>query len=154
LGLVGARPVEQRKGADKGIDGRIYFHDKGGGRTTKQIIISVKAGALHATYVRDLRGVLEREHAEIGVLLSLDEPTKPMRGEAASAGFYASPWGQHPRIQFLTVGELLAGKRIDCPPLRQTSRTFKQAPRADTYEGEQGSLPMAAERPDSEWPTT
>ena len=31
LGLVGARPVEQKKGADKGIDGRIYFHDEGAG---------------------------------------------------------------------------------------------------------------------------
>ncbi|MCK4790711.1 MAG: hypothetical protein KAV87_43650, partial [Desulfobacteraceae bacterium] len=28
LGLVGARPVEQKKGADKGIDGRLYFHDE------------------------------------------------------------------------------------------------------------------------------
>jgi hypothetical protein len=140
LGLVGARPVEQKKGADKGIDGRIYFHDEGGGKSTKQIIISVKAGSLHATYVRDLRGVVEREHAEIGVLLSLEEATKAMRKESASSGFYTSHWGQHPRIQLLTVGELLAGKRIDCPPLRQTSRTFKQAPKADTERTEQGSL--------------
>jgi len=147
LGLVGARPVEQKKGADKGIDGRIFFHDEQGG-PTRQVILSVKAGGLHATYVRDLAGVIGREHAEIGVLLSLEEPTKPMRKEAASAGFYTSPWGQHPRIQLLTVGELLAGKRIDCPPLRQTDRTFKKAPRADTYEGEQGSLPLVAEHPD------
>ncbi len=140
LGLVGARPVEQKKGADKGIDGRIYFHDEGEGKDTKQIIISVKAGGLHATHVRDLRGVLERERAEIGVLLSLEEPTKAMRKEAASGGFYTSHWGQHPRIQLLTVGELLAGKRIDCPPLRQTSRTFKQAPKADKERTEQGSL--------------
>jgi site-specific DNA-methyltransferase (adenine-specific) len=150
LGLVGARPVEQKKGADKGIDGRIYFHDEGQGKDTKQIIISVKAGALHPTYVRELRGVLEREQAQIAVLLSLEDPTKPMRKEAASGGFYASHWGQHPRIQLLTVGELLAGKRIDCPPLRQTNRTFKQAPRADTYDGEQESLPLVAERPDSD----
>jgi len=150
LGLVGARPVEQKKGADKGIDGRIYFHDEGEGKDTKQIIISVKAGALHATYVRDLRGVVEREHAEIGVLLSLEDPTKAMRKEAASSGFYTSNWGQHPRIQLLTVRELLAGKRIDCPPLRQTDRTFKRAPRAGTYEGEQESLPLVAERTDSE----
>jgi DNA modification methylase len=91
LGLVGARPAEGKKGADKGIDGRIYFHENGG--TTRQVILSVKAGKLHANYVRDLRGVVEREKAAIGVLLSLDEPTKPMRTEAASAGFYASPWG-------------------------------------------------------------
>jgi adenine-specific DNA-methyltransferase len=53
-----------------------------------------------------------------------------MRTEAASAGFYKSPWGQHPRLQIVTVGELLDGRKIDAPPARQTSVTYKQAPRA------------------------
>lgn len=57
LGLVGARPVEQKKGADKGIDGRLYFHDEGPGGKTKQIIFSVKAGTLTTAHVRDLLGV-------------------------------------------------------------------------------------------------
>ncbi len=127
LGLVGARPVEQKKGADKGIDGRIYFHEGPG--QTKQIILSVKAGKLHAPYVRDLRGVLEREKAEIAVLISLEEPTGPMRREAASAGFYTSPWGKHSRIQLMTVEDLLTGKTIDRPPA-QASVTFKRAPKA------------------------
>jgi hypothetical protein len=67
LGLVGARPAEGKKGADQGIDGRIYFHEGDADNTTKQIILSVKAGKLHAPYVRDLRGVMEREKAAIGV---------------------------------------------------------------------------------------
>lgn len=130
LGLVGARPAEQKKGADKGIDGRLIFHDDPGGKT-KQVIISVKGGKLQAAYVRDLRGVIEREQAEVGVLLSIEEPTAAMRKEAASAGFYSSPWGsKHPRLQILTVGELLDGKRIDYPAGRQTNRTFKKAPKA------------------------
>ena len=131
LGLVGARPVgEVKKGADRGVDGRVYFHDGDGGET-KQIVISVKAGKLHAHYVRDLRGVLERERAALGVLLTFNAPTKAMRTEAASAGFYDSPWGgQHPRVQILTVGELLAGKKLDAPPSRQTSLTYKRAPKA------------------------
>lgn len=134
LGLVGARPVEQKKGADKGIDGRLFFHDEGQSGKTKQIVFSVKAGKLHANYVRDLRGVVEREQAAIGVLITMQEPTKPMRTEAASAGFYESAWGvgettKHPRIQILTVGELLAGARIDMPPTRDL-RTFKRAKRA------------------------
>ena len=108
LGLVGARPVGQKKGADKGIDGRVYFHEGPG--KTKQIILSVKAGTLHAPHVRDLRGVVDREKAEIGVLISLEEPTGPMRKEAASAGFYTSPWGTHARIQLVTVEDLLTGK--------------------------------------------
>lgn len=128
LGLVGARPVDQKKGADKGIDGRLYFHD--GGKGTRQIVISVKGGKLKATDVRDLRGVREREKAEIGVLLSFEPPTKPMRAEAASAGFYDSPWGKHPRIQLLTVAELLDGNGIDYPRTAGTNQTYKQAPRA------------------------
>lgn len=128
LGLVGARPVEQKKGADKGIDGRIYFHEGPG--QTKQIILSVKAGKLHATYVRDLRGVMEREKADMGVLISLEESTGLMRKEAVSAGFYTSPWGKHTRLQLVTVEDLLTGKTIDRPPI-QTSTTFKKAPKAD-----------------------
>lgn len=127
LGLVGARPVEGRKGADKGIDGRIYFHTGDG--KTRQIILSVKAGHVGVAQVRDLRGVLDREQADIGALISLEEPTSPMRSEAASAGFYTSPWGKHARLQFLTVEELMAGRVIDRPPA-QTSVTFKRAPKA------------------------
>jgi DNA modification methylase len=129
LGLVGARPVEQKKGADKGIDGRIYFHEGPG--KTKQIILSVKAGKLQATYVRDLRGVVEREKAEIGVLIAMEPPTAPMRKEAASAGFYTSPWGKHPRLQIITVEDLLTGQGINRPPA-QASTTFKRAPKDQT----------------------
>ena len=131
LGLVGARPAEQRKGADRGIDGRLYFHDEPGGKT-KQIILSVKSGNVTVRDIRDLRGVLDREQAEIGVLITLEEPTKPMQGEAASAGFYKTPYGNHPRLQILTVGELLTvGRRIDYPPeLARNDLTFKKAPKA------------------------
>lgn len=133
LGLVGARTATSaKKGSDRGIDGRLLFHDEGSGGKTKQIVFSVKAGKAGVSHVRDLRGVLERETADMGVLISLQEPTDPMRAEAAGAGFYHSPWGtQHQRIQVVTVGELLAGKTLDAPVLHQTSRTFKKAPKAD-----------------------
>jgi DNA modification methylase len=140
LGLVGARPAEQKRGADRGIDGRLYFHDEGPGKRSKQILFSVKAGRVTAQHVRDLRGVLEREKAEIGALLSLQEPTSAMRREAASGGFYASPWGsKHPRIQLLTVAELLAGRKPDYPPTR-ANVTFKKAPRAEGERPHQNSL--------------
>lgn len=113
LGLVGARPTEQKKGADKGIDGRLYFHDDPASGKTKEIIFSVKSGHVTAKDLRDLRGVLDREKAQVGVLISLEEPTKPMRTEAASSGFYDSPWGKkYPHIQIFTVRELLDGKSI------------------------------------------
>lgn len=129
LDLVGARPAELKKGADKGIDGRLFFHEGGADRETRQIVISVKSGKLHAPYVRDLRGVLEREKAEIAVLISLEEPSRQMRSEAASAGFYRSPWGEHARLQLLTVTELLDGRGIDYPRTSGTNRTTKSAVR-------------------------
>lgn len=109
----------------------MYFHDDADSKT-KQIVISVKAGHTSVPHLRDLRGVLDREKAEIGVLITMQEPTSAMRSEAAGGGFYTSPvWGKsYPRIQILTVAELLCGKGIDMPPLRQVSATFKKAPRA------------------------
>jgi hypothetical protein len=132
LGLVGARPVEQKKGADRGIDGRLLFHDEQGGET-KQVILSVKAGHIHRNHVHELRGVVEREHAAIGVLLSMESPTRPMREEAADGGFYDGPWGQHyPRLQLLTVGDLLDGRKIDMPDTASMAAnvTHRRAPTA------------------------
>ena len=130
LSLVHARPAEQKKGADRGIDGRLYFHDEGPAGQTKQVIFSVKAGHTNVSHVRDLRGVLDREKAQVGVLISMQESTQPMRTEAASGGFYKSVGGsQFPRIQILTVAELLAGKRVDMPAWHE-QRTFKAAPKA------------------------
>lgn len=133
LGLVGARSAEKKKGADRGIDGQLYFHDEPDSKKTKtkQIMLSVKAGHTGVSHIRDLRGVIEREKAQIGVLLCMQKPTKAMRTEAVSAGFYKSPWGtKHPVLQILTIAQLLSGKRIDCPPLGQTNVTFKKAPKA------------------------
>lgn len=113
--LLGANQLDQKKGADRGIDGRLYFHEKEGAET-RQAIISVKGGRTNAAAVRDLRGVVEREKAALGVFVTLRHPTQPMRREAASAGFYESAAGRfYPRLQILTVEELLNGKQIDYP---------------------------------------
>ena len=57
---------EEKKGADRGIDGRMMF--KNGPYGDGLIIISVKGGDnVGVQMVRDLRGVIEREGAEIGV---------------------------------------------------------------------------------------
>lgn len=140
LGLVGARPHEQERGADKGIDGRLYFHDEGPKGKTKQVIISVKAGNTGSAHVRDLVGVLDREKAQIGVLISMRAPTKPMRKEAASAGFYVSSWGNHARVQLLTIEELLGGATIDYPRTAGSNVTYKQAPRQILKVAEQLNL--------------
>ncbi len=140
LGLVGAWPVEQKKGADKGIDGRLYFHDDPNTRKTKQIIFSVKAGKVRVPHVRDLCHVVDREEAQMGVLISMHAPTKPMRTEAVGAGFYESPWGKHAKIQLITVSELLKGERIDMPPAQGVNVTFKRAPKQQAGGHEQMDL--------------
>jgi DNA modification methylase len=116
LSLVGARPTDKMKVADQGIDGRLYFNDAPNCRA-RQIIFWIKVGSLGANHVRDLRCIVEREKAEIGVLISTNEPTAAARREAQLAGFYESPIRtRHPRLQLLTIAELLRAKRIDYPP--------------------------------------
>jgi len=138
LGLVGARPIDQKKGADKGIDGKIIFQGEKPGEF-ETVILSVKAGNTGAAHVRDLKGTVEREKAAIGVLISMEEPTKPMHTEAVTAGFFESKtWGKkYPKIQLLTIAELLAGKKIDMPPIRQVGATFKKAEKFKGKIGEQ-----------------
>ena len=136
LGLVNARPVEPKKGADQGIDGRRYFID-GKRRVTKQIVFSVKSGHTGVKDIRDLRGVVERENAAIGVLITLETPTRDMRKEASAADFYHSDWREtkHSRLQILTIEELMSGKKLDLPVLARTPATdltFKKAPKAKT----------------------
>lgn len=138
LGKVSARQAAgkaAKKGADKGVDGRLFFHDEPGG-PTRQIVISVKGGKLKADDVRALGHVRERERAEIGVLLTLQPPSPGMRADAASAGFYVSPWGRHPRLQIITVEELLHGAGIDYPRIAGANVTHRKAPRRQRSQGE------------------
>jgi site-specific DNA-methyltransferase (adenine-specific) len=127
--LVNARPAKgHKKGADTGIDGYINFFDDKSGKA-KQVIVQVKSGYVGVNHVRDLKGVLEREKAPIGALITLREPTKPMLTEAAAAGFYESKEfpGRYPRLQILTIAELLAGKKLEYPTHRD--ETFAKAER-------------------------
>jgi len=134
LGLVGARPAEGKKGADKGIDGRILFFESPSDKKSKQIIISVKSGKVTSSHIRDLKGVVEREKAVIGVYISLNPPTKDMNEEAASAGFYKSielDESTYPKIQILTIEDLINGKTIMSPKYSRNkngNQTFKRAP--------------------------
>lgn len=90
--------------------------------------------------MRDLRSVIEREEAQIGVLISMEPPTRPMLKEAAEAGFYKPPGleDRYPRIQILTIEELLAGKRVEYPRLLEV--TFKKAPKARPAAEKKGQL--------------
>lgn len=109
VGRVGGQP--RGRGADKGIDGEIAFlrglRDYGRG------IVSVKGGQ-HVTpdMVRALKGTVERERADIGIFICLDPPTRDMRTEAHSGGRINLPGGNRPRIQIVTVEDLIAGPNL------------------------------------------
>jgi site-specific DNA-methyltransferase (adenine-specific) len=145
LSLVRARPVggeagskKGKKGADKGIDGVIAFIDEATAKP-KRVIVQVKSGKVSSRDIRDLRGVLQREGAAVGLFVTLEEPTRDMLTEAASAGFYHSPgWRQdYPKLQILTIEQLLTGTRPQLPP---SQMTFKQAERVKESGPAQGKL--------------
>jgi site-specific DNA-methyltransferase (adenine-specific) len=142
VGLVGGRPAqEKKKGKDTGIDGYIYFFDDNSGQA-KKIIIQVKSGNVKSGDIRDLKGVLEREHAQIGAFITLKPSTKDMRTEAVSAGFYepqASPGSKYPKLQILTIDELLSGAKLLYPQWAGAA-TFKRAERQSKNHANQSKM--------------
>ena len=142
LGLVDARPAQDRKkGADSGIDGYINFFDDNSGKA-KRIVAQVKSGHVTRNQVATLKGDMEREKAEIGLFITLQPPTGPMKAEATSAGFYTPehyPDTHYPRIQILTIEELLNGIRAEYPRLAPEA-TFRRAQRRRRPAGTQPGL--------------
>jgi DNA modification methylase len=152
LGLIGARPWggTRKKGADKGIDGVRFFVDerKNGQDVTKRMLVQVKSGKVGSKDIRDFVGTLSREEAEMGVFITLAEPTAPMKQEAASAGTYISPWGKKhfPRVQILTIEELMADqyrpkpKCLLVPGGSDDQHTLAEPPKYKTNGPDQGKL--------------
>ncbi len=143
--LVNAQPYKGKtKGADSGIDGQIFFTDIEKGKATiKKIIVSVKGGGnVGAAMVRDLVGTVQRTKAEIGLFVTLTPPTKPMEKEAAAAGFYRAGNGrEYPRIQILTIEDLLTRrKRPEYWDMDMGELTFKKAQREAGEVAVQGQL--------------
>ncbi|HLL79278.1 MAG TPA: DNA methyltransferase [Ktedonobacteraceae bacterium] len=141
LSLVRAKPLggqegsrNGKKGSDKGIDGVINFIDDAYDKP-KRVLIQVKSGHVKSGDIRDLRGTVERENAAMGVFITLEPPSKDMTTEAISAGYYHSPgWNiDYPRIQILTIADLLKGVKVQMP---MQHGTFKQAQKV---KGEMGA---------------
>jgi DNA modification methylase len=138
LGLIGARSAhDEKKGADRGMDGVIHFRDTAKG-SAKKVVIQVKSGHVQSAYVRDLCHVVEREKAAMGFLISLERPTQPMLTEALGRGYYRSPgWNRdYAIIQIRTIEQLLNGEWFDYP---QANITLAQAERVQG-EANQGEL--------------
>ena len=140
VSLVDAQPFQgKKKGADGGIDGIKYFRDLDK-KDLRKLVVSVKGGEnLKADDIRSLMAVREREGADLALFISLEEPTRGMVTDAASAGFYESPNGKKfPRVQLLTIGDLLEGKARAEHPDYEPDLNFKKAKQEKG--GEQGRL--------------
>ena len=138
--MIGARPLgEKKKGADMGIDGVIHFIDEVSGKP-KRVVVQVKSGHVGVNAIRELKAVAAND--AIGVFITLEPPTEPMKVEAIDAGYYHSPiWDKdYPKIQILTIEELLHGKTVDMPPQTQTSVTFAKAQKITQKEGVQPAM--------------
>jgi hypothetical protein len=126
---------------DSGIDGMIFLQDEANG-PAKKIIVSVKGGEhVNRAMVADLKNSVEREKAQIGLFVTLAEPTHLMAHEALSAGFYDSPHMRaYPKIQILTIEGLLSGKEGPrYPDLSRGGLSFKKA-KVEEKKGQQLGL--------------
>ena len=133
LSLVGARPLREGdgKGADRGVDGLLYFYE--GKDERAKIIVQVKGGGVKRDDIATLLGDVNNQKAAGGVLITLEPPTKPMEKEAIDAGRFAAKIYQkeYPKIQILTIAGLLDGsEHLNAPP--QANPFAKAASEAET----------------------
>lgn len=122
---ISARPMgldiagRAKRGADQGLDGILTFCQDADGKDTHNMIVSVKAGGTTAGDVRDLLGVVttQTNKAAMGILITANEPTKPMRDAALDAGmWYSKTWSkEYPRIQILSLSDLFNGELPNHP---------------------------------------
>jgi adenine specific DNA methylase Mod len=141
LSLIDARPRTAGfgKGADRGVDGMLYFYESED--KLEKILVQVKGGGVQRNDVATLLGDVNNQKFAGGILLTLGKPSRPMRVEAAEAGrFTSKTWHKkdYPKIQILTVEGLLDGtERIDAPP---PENPFAKAQREGKPEKQQDML--------------
>lgn len=124
-----------RPGDDRSIDGTGWFKKPDG---YGKVVASVKGGLnLNPGMVRDLAGTMESEGADLGVFITLVEPTKGMREVAAVGSLKLGEFGEsYPKMQIWTVSDYFAGRRPKLPPLVGMAK----APRQRTAAGRQARL--------------
>jgi site-specific DNA-methyltransferase (adenine-specific) len=126
--MVGVQNYRERKrGPDRGIDGIIFFPNTPHG--VGRIVVSVKSGKLKADDIRALTHVRERENAQLGILVTLEDPTSKMKTDAAAMGIVRVQRDPYPRLQIITVEELLKGQKPSLPPAIQLPELERRASR-------------------------
>ncbi len=147
---LGGQPIRESapgkavKGPDGGVDGVIYFEDATG---THKAYISAKGGKNYGVEMMNaLDGAMNDKGGVIGVLVIIDEPTRPMRELAARSPLYESKDNlgnvhHYSRLQVITVADLIAkGSAAIRMPLHYEGQTLQTAQRGQRKEGEQMPL--------------
>jgi len=122
--------INEKKGADAGVDGRAYF--KVGRTDNAKIIFQVKSGSVGRGDIAKLRGDMAREKAAMAVLITLEKPSTPMLNEAKGVGkFKHDDMGRdYDRISIVPIDEIVEhGKHLEIP---MSLEVLKAAQRADS----------------------
>jgi site-specific DNA-methyltransferase (adenine-specific) len=120
--------INEKKGADAGIDAIGYFLTAK--NENARIIFQVKSGGVKRGDIATLRGDMGREKAALAILITLEEPSKPMIAEAKAAGHYLHEVMGHnyDRISIVTIKEVVEdGKRLEIPMSLEVVRAAQKA---------------------------
>jgi DNA modification methylase len=136
--IRGATPWEnKKKGADGGIDGLLFF--KTGKKTTEKAIISVKGGKnIDVKMIRELINIVDKEHAKMGLFITLFEPTSVMRRDAIAAGYYEYEGMKYPKIQILSINDLFNGIKPQTPLIDESMFRISERERSKINQGDLG----------------
>ena len=124
--------INEKKGADAGIDARAYFMT--GKKDNAKIIFQVKSGGVKRGDIATLQGDMGREDAALAVLITLEEPSQPMINEAHKAGRYKHETMGHTydKISIVTVKEIVEDeKRLEIPMSLEVVAAAKRQAESD-----------------------
>lgn len=122
--------INEKKGGDKGIDGISFVSDTNEKNepAVKEILFSVKSNeTLSPSVIRDLNGTMEREGSAMGYLITL-YPMGNLVKESKKYGTYKNKQFGHtyPKIEVVSVQEILDGKKMDLPISLEVLKTAEQ----------------------------
>ena len=111
--------VTTKRTADGGIDGRLYF-ELPSERTLNSMAIEVKGGKnVSIRDLRALRGVLDNDEADMAGLIVMDPlgstQQRNFKQFMAQAGDFTVNSIHYPRMQMISVPEILEGRRFQTP---------------------------------------
>jgi site-specific DNA-methyltransferase (adenine-specific) len=120
--------INEKKGADAGVDGRAYF--KVGKKDNAKIIFQVKSGGVDRSDVATLHSDMLREKASLAVLITLEKPTRPMLEEARAVGKFKHEdmARDYDTISIVPVIDIIEhGKTLEIPMSLEVVRAAQKA---------------------------